>query len=163
MRADSVVVNHAYSRYDVERLIAATPAPPPANVRTPCPARDAAIIHVLAHRGPRVSELTGLSVGDVDCSGDDPLLRIITGAKGGRRRTVPIPRPTITCLDGYLADRAGVGDDRITAPTPHQCLSDSTARRSTTIRRRPHRRLTATIPRRAHDDAALLPLEVLVG
>jgi site-specific recombinase XerD len=114
VRAASGVVVHAFTGDDVEELIAAASAPPPSNVRSAWPTRDVAIVDLLAHCGPRVSELTGLTVADVDRRGEHPLLRITAGAKGGRHRTVPLPRSTVRNVDVYLAERAASGDDRLT-------------------------------------------------
>ena len=37
----------------------------------------------------------------------------LTGAKGGKHRTVPLPRSTVRNVDVYLAERAASGDDRL--------------------------------------------------
>ena len=57
-------------------------------------------------RGPRVSDLTGLTVADVDRRGEQALLRITAGAKGGKHRIVPLPTSTVASVDAYLAERA---------------------------------------------------------
>jgi site-specific recombinase XerD len=113
VRAESGVVVHAFTRDDVDQLIAAAAAPPPSNVRSAWPTRDVAIVDVLAHCGLRVGELTGLIVSDVDRRGDSPLLRLTTGAKGGKRRTVPIPHATLIHIDRYLIERTAIDDERL--------------------------------------------------
>jgi site-specific recombinase XerD len=113
VRTATGVVVHAFTGDDVEELIAAASAPPPPNVRSPWPTRDVAIVDLLAHGGPRVSELTGLTIADVDRRGEHPLLRITAGAKGGKHRTVPLPRSTVRNVDAYLVERASSGDERL--------------------------------------------------
>ena len=113
VRTATGVVVHAFTGDDVEELIAAASARPPPNVRSAWPTRDVAIVDLLAHCGPRVSELTGLTVADVNRRGEHPLLRITAGAKGGKHRTVPLPRSTVHNVDVYLAERAASGDDRL--------------------------------------------------
>jgi site-specific recombinase XerD len=115
VRADTGIVVAAFTSGDVDQLVAAASAPPPSNVRSAWPTRDVAIVDVLAHSGPRVSELAGLTIADVDRRGEHPLLRITTGAKGGKHRTVPLPRATVNHVDAYLAERAATGDDRLKA------------------------------------------------
>jgi integrase len=52
----------------------------------------------IAYCGPRVSDLAGLAIKDVDRTGDDPMLRISARAGGGKRRAVPIPSRTSPAL-----------------------------------------------------------------
>ena len=113
VRAETGVVVHAFAADDVNALIAAASTPPPSNVRSAWPTRDVALVDLLAHCGPRVSELTGLTVADIDRRGDHPLLRISAGAKGGKHRTVPLPTSTVNNIDVYLVERAATGDHRL--------------------------------------------------
>lgn len=41
----------------------------------------------------------------LDLSGERPLLRLTKGVKGGRRRVVPIPSPTLDRVDRYRTER----------------------------------------------------------
>jgi site-specific recombinase XerD len=65
--------------------------------------RDAALIRVLLDTGCRRGELAGINVADVDLRGQDVIL---TGAKGGRARIVPIGSKTTLALHKYLRTRA---------------------------------------------------------
>lgn len=64
--------------------------------------RDRAMLQVLYAAGLRVSELVGLSVGDVDRR------KGVVNAlgKGGKRRLVPLGESALTALDAYLVARA---------------------------------------------------------
>ena len=63
--------------------------------------RDKAMLELLYSSGLRLSELTGLAPGDVDC--DDATVRV-TG-KGAKTRIVPVGRHAITALKAWLATR----------------------------------------------------------
>jgi integrase/recombinase XerC len=63
--------------------------------------RDRAILEVLYSCGLRVSELTGLNIGELDLSGG--MVRVM--GKGGKERIVPIGSRAITAVHEYLADR----------------------------------------------------------
>lgn len=63
--------------------------------------RDRAILEMLYGTGARISELVGLSLGDVDLH--EGLTRV-TG-KGGKERVVPIGRHAAEALDGWLHPR----------------------------------------------------------
>lgn len=69
---------------------------------TPGRARDVAILELLYASGLRVSELTGLDVGDVDQ--DAMTVRVL--GKGGQERVVPFGRAAARALDVYLSLRA---------------------------------------------------------
>ena len=60
---------------------------------------------VLAGCGLRVSELCNLTIRLYDTTGEQALVRI-RDAKGGKGRTVPVPRETVAEIDRYLAERA---------------------------------------------------------
>jgi len=61
--------------------------------------RDRAILEVLYGTGLRISELVGLSLGDVDL--EDRLLRVF--GKGSKERVVPIGRPAQAALAEWMA------------------------------------------------------------
>jgi integrase/recombinase XerD len=60
--------------------------------------RDRALLELLYSTGARISEAVGLDLDDVDAEGRTVLLR----GKGGRQRLVPVGRPALEALDGYL-------------------------------------------------------------
>lgn len=68
--------------------------------------RDRAMLSVTYAAGLRVSELVGLSIGDVDLRRG---LVAVTG-KGGKRRLVPLGEVALTHLDEYLKARAAQQD-----------------------------------------------------
>jgi len=63
--------------------------------------RDRAILELLYSCGLRVSELTGLNIGELDLSGG--MVRVM--GKGGKERIVPVGSRAITAVHEYLADR----------------------------------------------------------
>ncbi|TDA67217.1 MAG: site-specific tyrosine recombinase XerD [Clostridia bacterium] len=88
-------------RYEqVEALLAAP------RVDTPVGLRDRAILELLYGSGLRVSELTGLGLGDVDLSGR--CLRVL--GKGQRERLAPLGSVASGWLERYLQNR----------PRPHR-------------------------------------------
>lgn len=70
--------------------------------------RDHVILLVAVHTGLRVSELTGLKIGDVHL-GAGAHLRC-TG-KGRKDRCTPLSKPAVTALRTWLAQRGGQGHD----------------------------------------------------
>lgn len=68
---------------------------------TPLVARDRAILELLYSSGLRLSELTGLSLGDIDLA--DASMRV-TG-KGRKERLLPVGRKAITALKSWLERR----------------------------------------------------------
>jgi integrase/recombinase XerD len=92
----------ALAEADVERLIGQV-------VGDDAPARrDRAILEVLYGTGMRISELVGLSAGDVDLEG--ALVRVL--GKGGRERVVPLGRLARQSLAAWL----GPGGRDVLAP-----------------------------------------------
>ena len=65
------------------------------------PLRDRAILELLYSCGLRVSELTGLSIGDLDLSGG--MVRVM--GKGGKERIVPVGSRALEAVREYLAER----------------------------------------------------------
>ena len=65
---------------------------------SPLAKRDRAILEVLYGGGLRISELVGLSLGDIDI--DASLMRVL--GKGNRERIVPIGRPASDALIDWL-------------------------------------------------------------
>lgn len=63
--------------------------------------RDRAILELLYSSGLRVSELTGLNIGEIDLTGG--MVRV-TG-KGGKERIVPVGSRALEALEAYLDDR----------------------------------------------------------
>ncbi len=64
----------------------------------PAPLRDAAMLELLYGAGLRVSELTGLSIGDVDLEGG--FVRCL--GKGSRERMIPVGEPALMAIRRYL-------------------------------------------------------------
>ena len=60
--------------------------------------RDRALLELLYSTGARISEVVGLDVDDVDTDARAVLLH----GKGGRQRMVPVGRPALAALEGYL-------------------------------------------------------------
>lgn len=79
----------------VTALVTAPPALPG------LPVRDRAILETLYSCGIRVSELTGMNVGDLDLDGG--LARVL--GKGGKERLVPVGRQARLALTAYLEAR----------------------------------------------------------
>lgn len=93
----------AFSAADVESMLDAA-ANPPAGARSAWPARDVAIVDVLASTGVRNGECVALQIGDIG-GADRPVLMVRRGTKTGRNREVPLPRRTQDRLNAYLAER----------------------------------------------------------
>lgn len=83
----------------VEDLLRLLDAPEPASFRG---VRDRAMLHVAYGAGLRVSELVGLTLGDLERR------RGLVSAlgKGSKRRLVPLGEPALRALDAYLARRS---------------------------------------------------------
>ncbi len=71
------------------------------DLKRPFPERDRAIFELLYGCGLRVSELTGLSLGDVDL--EERWLRV--RGKGSKERLTPVAAPAVAALRRYLAVR----------------------------------------------------------
>jgi integrase/recombinase XerC len=77
----------------------------------PLALRDKAIFELFYSSGLRLSELTGLAIGDVDF--DDATVRV-TG-KGAKTRIVPVGAYALKALRAWLAERGGLAADGETA------------------------------------------------
>jgi len=101
--------------------------------------RDLAIVEVLYACGIRVSELTGLDVGDLDTQRG--LLRVL--GKGGKQRTVPLGAPALRSLDAWLKVRP-----RLARPAAGQAVfvGDRGARIDPRVVRRIVHRALAAVP-----------------
>jgi integrase/recombinase XerD len=64
----------------------------------PLTLRNRALLELLYSTGSRISEAVGLDVDDIDTQARSVLLR----GKGGKQRLVPVGRPAVQALDGYL-------------------------------------------------------------
>lgn len=69
------------------------------------PPRDEAVVRLMAGAGLRVSETCALEVGDVDRSGERPILRVSRGTKGGKLREVPVPAAAMASVDAWFDER----------------------------------------------------------
>lgn len=97
----------AFTPDDVTAMIEAA-ADPPARARSAWPARDAAMIDLLAATGTRNGECVALRIGDIG-GADRPVLHIQRGTKSGRAREVPLARHVMERLEKYLAQRGERG------------------------------------------------------
>lgn len=93
---------HFLGAADLARLLAAPPADTPAGLR------DRAILETLYSAGLRVSELTGLDVGDVDF---DAGLATVRG-KGKRERLAVLGPPCRDALSSWLSARTALAGPR---------------------------------------------------
>jgi site-specific recombinase XerD len=91
----------AFLPSELEDIVRTVSQPDPA-ARFPWPARDRALVAVLAGAGLRASECVSLKVRDL--LRDDPPLLTVTG-KGNKQRRPPIPQEVVTAIDDYLAER----------------------------------------------------------
>jgi site-specific recombinase XerD len=82
--------------------IVCTVSQPDPDARFPWPARDRALVAVLAGAGLRASECVGLRI--FDLVRDDPPLLRVTG-KGSKQRRVPVAQEVVDAIDEYLAER----------------------------------------------------------
>ena len=74
----------------------------------PYPVRDAALLEVLYGCGVRVSELVGLSIGDVDMR--EGWIRVL--GKGRKERQVPLTGKAVAALEKYLTQRSPTAEER---------------------------------------------------
>ena len=88
---------------DVDALRAIAATPPPKARGLWWPARDLALIEVLARCGLRADEVVSARYDWVDRRPRVPVFNVV--GKGNRARNVPIPHQAVEALDTYLADR----------------------------------------------------------
>lgn len=86
---------------NIDQAISLVEGPNHAADELPCKARDTAILELLYSSGLRVSELTGLSIADLDRSAG--MLRVL--GKGNKERVVPVGTAALEVIDLYLAER----------------------------------------------------------
>lgn len=86
---------------NIDQAVTLVEGPAHAPDELPCRARDAAILELLYSSGLRVSELTGLSIDDLDRSGG--MVRVL--GKGNKERVVPVGSAALEAIDTYLAER----------------------------------------------------------
>ena len=97
----------AFTSDDVAAMIEAA-GEPSKRARSAWPARDEALIDLLAATGTRNGECVALRIGDIG-GADRPVLHIQRGTKSGRVREVPLAKHTVDRLDKYLAERGERG------------------------------------------------------
>ena len=89
--------------------------------------RDRALLALALQTGLRVSELTGLNIGDITL-GHEPSLTCL--GKGRRQRSVPLAANIETILHGWIRERAGTGIDPLFSTRTGRRLSrDAIAQR----------------------------------
>ena len=89
---------------NIDQVTALMGAPP---VSGELASRDRAVLEILYSCGIRVSELTGMNVGDLDLQGG--LARVL--GKGGKERLVPVGSYARQAAAAYLEERGGPAPD----------------------------------------------------
>jgi site-specific recombinase XerD len=77
--------------------------------------RDQALLHLAIHTGLRVSEFTGLTLGDVRLG---PAAHVQCHGKGRKDRIVPLTAETVKLLRGWIRELPP-GDSQVLFPGPH--------------------------------------------
>ncbi|HEY7152625.1 MAG TPA: tyrosine recombinase XerC [Gemmataceae bacterium] len=93
---------HFVSREDMTRLLETPPADTPAGLR------DRAILETLYSAGLRVSELTGLDVGDIELSDGVAMVR----GKGRKERLALLGPPAVAAIERWLPERQNLAGAR---------------------------------------------------
>jgi site-specific recombinase XerD len=101
MRGEPSRMPVALTDDELGRLVATVATPDP-TARLALPARDLALVAVLAGCGLRASELCALTNRDVLLD-PDPLL--VVRGKGRKQRRVPVPHPVLDAVDAWRAER----------------------------------------------------------
>jgi len=92
---------------NIDQIVTLVEAPPHQAGEEPCKLRDTAILELLYSSGLRVSELTNLSIGDVDRAAG--MVRVL--GKGSKERIVPVGAAALAALERYLAERERADDE----------------------------------------------------
>jgi site-specific recombinase XerD len=100
----------AFLSTELEAIVRVVSEPDPGG-RFPWPARDRALVAVLAGAGLRAGEITALTLTDI-VREHAPFLRVI--GKGNKERRTPIAQEVLDAVDDYLAER----EDRLGPPAP---------------------------------------------
>ena len=103
-RVADVGIAHAFRTDEVEAMRAAA-ADPPSGARSAWPARDVAIVDILAGCGLRAADCWAAQIADLDLRLDRPVLHVRHGVKGGKRRDVPVPRAGLASTEMWLVER----------------------------------------------------------
>ncbi len=93
---------HFVSREDMVRLLETPPSGTPAGLR------DRAILETLYSAGLRVSELTGLDVGDIELSDGVAMIR----GKGRKERLALLGPPAVAAIERWLPERQNLAGAR---------------------------------------------------
>lgn len=86
---------------NIDQAVTVLEAPERADEQAPHRLRDVALLELLYSSGLRVSELTGLNVGDIDYDGG--MARVL--GKGSKERIVPVGSKALTAISRYLDQR----------------------------------------------------------
>ncbi|MCE1227081.1 MAG: tyrosine recombinase XerC [Geobacteraceae bacterium] len=86
---------------NIDQMVALVEAPPHQAGEEQGKSRDTAILELLYSSGLRVSELTNLTIGDVDRAAG--MVRVL--GKGSKERIVPVGAAALAALDSYLVER----------------------------------------------------------
>jgi site-specific recombinase XerD len=106
MRGEPSRMPVALSDDELGRLVATVATADP-TARLALPARDLALVAVLAGCGLRASELCVLTNRDVLLD-PDPLL--VVQGKGRKQRRVPVPQPVLDAIDAWRAEREALAE-----------------------------------------------------
>jgi len=91
----------------VDQAVTLVEGPAHLDAEQPYRLRDIAMLELLYSSGLRVSELTGLAVGDLDRAGG--MVRVL--GKGRKERVVPVGSRALVALEAYLAERGKPAED----------------------------------------------------
>lgn len=104
----------AFLGSELEAIARAIREPDP-QAKDPWPARDRALLAIMAGAGLRAAEVIGLGVADVRRD-EDVALRVL--GKGNKERRLPVGPEVVAEVDAYLAERSG----RLGSPKPDDPL-----------------------------------------
>ena len=91
---------------NIDQTVALVEAPPHQAGEEEGKNRDTAILELLYSSGLRVSELTNLTIGDVDRAAG--MVRVL--GKGSKERIVPVGAAALAALERYLAERGSLDE-----------------------------------------------------